>query len=163
MRIPRWRITAKRAVIRLSEILYNGLLKSIVSNIENNFEEIIKNSSKEVQGSYVAGLIDSEGTVKDSGRIVIEMRPKSHSKLSLASKILENLEINHSLIEDKKYNLIRLTIYPNTFILKFCNPIHKRKKAKLFNALGMGQGFPLQAYLSGGSRGLRRPLRNRSN
>ncbi len=142
---------------------YNKLLKDIISNIENDFAKIIKNSSEQVQGSYVAGLIDSEGTVKDSGRIVIEMRPKSYMQLKLASEILENLKIKYNFVEDKKYNLVRLTIYPNSLILKFCNPVHKRKRAKLYNVLGMGQGFPLQAYLSGGSRGLRRPLRNRNN
>lgn len=110
---------------------YNKLMKDIVRNIENDFAEIIKNSSKEIQGAYVAGLIDSEGTVKDSGRIIIEMRPKSYKCLKIASDILENLDIKHKLIEDKKYNLIRLTIYPNPFILKFCKPVLERKRAKL--------------------------------
>ncbi len=110
---------------------YNKLLKSVVSGIENDFNKIIKKSDKEIQGAYISGLIDSEGTVKDSGRVVIEMRPKSYNTLKLASEILENLDIRHSFAEDKKYDLVRLTIYPNPFILKFCRPIHLRKRAKL--------------------------------
>jgi hypothetical protein len=77
------------------------------------------------------------------------MRPKSIEVLKLASQILKNLEINHKLVEDNKYNLVRLTIYPDPKIVKYCNPIHRRKRSILSNTLGMGQGFPSKVYLLG--------------
>ena len=127
---------------------YNKLLKTVVKKFEKDFNRIIINSEIQCQINYIKGLIDSDGTIKDSGRIVIEMRPESYEALNLASILLNNLKIYNKFVVDEKYNLIRLTIYPNFNFLNFCEPIHMDKRNKVSTILGRGQGFHDNIYWS---------------
>ena len=142
VKTPRERYKTEHMTVRY----LNGAAKALVSNIEVDFERILLGADAYVQGAYVKGLIDSEGTVKESGRIVVVMRRVSMGRLKLASRILENLGMRHNFVDDKKNDLITLTIYPNRKILEFCMPVHRGKSWRLSTALGLEQEFHGNVY-----------------
>ncbi len=131
---------------------FNTVSKKLFHNMENNLDKLIENCDAKSAGAFVKGLIDSEGGVKESGRIVIAMRPKSKEILLKASEILNSFKIRNNFVDDKKSNLVRLTIYPDAKILEFCNPVCFRKSQRLSTALGRRQGFPDNVNRSGVSR-----------
>lgn len=115
---------------------YNKLTKTVLQNMDSTFRSKLTCSDLSIQGSYLKGLIDSEGIVKDSGRIVIEMRQKSFDILELAAKISQNLGLRYNLVKDDKHNIARLTIYgPVSTIIEFSEPFHVDKSKKLRNSI----------------------------
>lgn len=109
---------------------FNKLVKTLFNSFENWFKNNILSFDEYVQGGYVKGLIDSEGTIRDCKRIAIEMRPTPIFQLT--SEILNNLSIENRFYERKNRNLCGIVIYgPLEKVMKFCCPIHKNKRNKI--------------------------------
>lgn len=109
---------------------YNRLARILLDNIEQEFNFHLLQYNTAVQAYYLKGLIDSEGTVRDSGKIDIVMRP--NDSLELCSKIAKNLKLRYRFVRDEKHNLIILTLYgPASLLVAHCNPVHKMKSEKL--------------------------------
>ena len=115
---------------------YNKSFRMAINNVEMDFRASVLNYELDVQGGYLMGLIDSEGTVKHSGRIVIEMRPKSSGIIMTAAKLASSLGLDNSTSKDAKRDVIRLTIYgPASKVIKYCKPIHKAKRNMIINSI----------------------------
>ncbi|MBL7169468.1 MAG: hypothetical protein ISS48_00435 [Candidatus Aenigmarchaeota archaeon] len=109
---------------------YNKLIKAFFNNFERWFKENITSFDDYVQGGYVKGLIDSEGTVRDYKRVAIEMRPSPI--INFLDKVLDNLKLEHKFFEYKKKNVQTIVIYgPIDKIIKLSCPIHNNKREKL--------------------------------
>ena len=108
------------------------LIRNLLDRVEGYFEDNISLIDKEITGAYIKGLIDSEGHIYNSGRIVISMRPTPC--LELASGILDNIGIKHRIYEYPHFNMNSLTIYgPINQLIELCCPVIERKSNVLLN------------------------------
>ncbi len=111
---------------------YNMLIKRLFINIEREFDRKLQSLEPRTQGQYLKGLIDSEGTIYNSGRIVITMRPSKC--LDTAYAISKRLVLDSRFYEYPERNFCSLVIYgPASLIMNLCYPVHNGKACKLRN------------------------------
>jgi len=114
---------------------YNKLVKDFFNNFEEWFKGNVNKFDKYTQCGYVKGLIDSEGTVYDSGRTVIAMKSTAYEILAFTSEILKEMNIRFNLIKCDNFDRSKLTIYgPAYKLLELCCPVHDNKRNKMLKA-----------------------------
>jgi hypothetical protein len=83
-----------------------------ISNLKNNFLCNISNRQQEEKIGFLQGIFDSEGTVSPDCTVQIDMSKQNFSLLRICSKLLEELQIKHTLKEFK--SKIRLKVIGGT-------------------------------------------------
>jgi hypothetical protein len=149
VRLRRPHQTQRHKMLHLSVRMNNSVASNLLRKIDHNLKQILLRSTTAAKCAFVRGVIDSDGRIRESGSVEIEMRAKNTQELETVRETLLSLEMDVSQLHKRiNRDTTSLTIYATKsnkeFMFTRIKSTLPRKMLRIEKALshpGKGLGF----------------------